>query len=503
MVTSANKIKPSLSPRVGLFSIGHPHYWNQFEGLRERLLGYGTFIEKRVARAAEVFNFGMVDSPDKGREAGEFFNRHNVDVIFCHAATYAMSAFVLPVFQRCKSPGVVLNLQPAERMNYAQTTTGEWLAQCNACAVPELSNALIRAGIPFRVVNGLLGLDESPARAVANEATADRPEARAAWREIDEWTQAAGVVRTLRQGRMGFLGHTYPGMLDMYSDFTMIQAQTGMHVEILEMCDLARLVASVTEEEKRAKLGEVESMFVISEDSPADPLAKRPTPEQLEWSCTVAVAQERLVREFGLDALTYYYRGAPGNEYERLQEASILGHSLLTARGIPCSGEGDMKTALAMKICDILGVGGSYSEIVATDFVEGTILMGHDGPFHIAISDRRPILRGMGLYHGKWGSGISVEAKVRTGPVTTLGVTQTRDGHLKMIVNQGDSIDGEILRIGNTMTPVRFRVPPVEFMDAWFPLGPTHHCAMSVGHNAAQFGKVAALLDWPCESASL
>lgn len=155
-----------------------------------------------------------------------------------------------------------------------------------------------------------------------------------------------------------------------------------------------------------------------------------------------------------------------------------------------------MKTAVAMKVCDTLDLGGSYSEIVATDFVDQTILMGHDGPFHVGISDRKPILRGMGLYHGKWGSGVSVEAKVRTGPITNLGITQTRAGKLLAISNQGMATDGEILRIGNTMTPVRFAKGPTRFMNEWFALGPTHHVAMSVGSNSSQFRKVAELMEW-------
>lgn len=483
--------------RVGLYSIGHAHYWRQFDGLLPRLLDYGRFIEERLSAWCEVHNFGMVDDEEKGRAAGEWFNQRNVDLLVCHAATYAMSASHLPVARICPRPVLVLNLQPCERMNYAKTTTGEWLAHCCACSVPEIANAFTRAGIAFHLVSGLLGLPETPAVSLTDEVTAEHPDAVAAWREIEEWARAATVQRTLAAGRMGFLGHTYPGMLDMYSDFTVITAQSGMHVEILEMCDLARLVSEVTDEEVREKRREVEEIFVISEDSPADPLARRPSPEALEAACRVAVAQERLVREYRLDALTYYYRGAPGNEYERLQEAFILGHSLLTARGVPCSGEGDMKTALAMKICDTLGVGGSYCEVVATDFADQTILLGHDGPFHVGISQGKPILRGLGLYHGKAGAGVSVEAKVKTGPVTTLGVTQTRAGRLAMIVNQGRSTDGPILAIGNTMTPVAFEMPPRRLMDEWFALGPTHHFALSVGRNASLFRKVAQLLDWP------
>lgn len=401
---------------------------------------------------------------------------------------------MLPVHQINKAPVVFLNLQPTERIDYEATTTGEWLAHCGACPVPEFANAFNRAGIPFRVVNGLLGLKEMPAVSLTNETTYEREEAISAWREIRAWAQAASVPRTLRHSRFGFLGNTYSGMLDMYSDFTMIQAQTGLHIEVLEMCDLDRQLQSVTPGEVKRKLAEVQEMFVISGDSPSDPIARKPTDEQLEWSCRVAAAQEKLVREYDLDALSYYYHGAPGGAYEKLQGGFIVGHSLLTARGISCSGEGDLKTAVAMKICDILGTGGSFSEIVVTDYVDGTILLGHDGPFHIAIAEGKPILCGMGLYHGKQGTGVSVEAKVAPGPVTTLNVTQTGDGRLKLISSEGESTDGPIMRIGNTQTPVRFREHPDAYLTRWFAEAPTHHCALSVGHNAALFEKVGQLL---------
>jgi L-arabinose isomerase len=487
-------IKPARKPRIGLYSTGLRAYWEQFPGLRERLIGYGKFIESKLSAWGEVFNYGLVDTEAEGRKAGEWFNGQNVDLVFGHAATYATSAAVLPIHQINKAPVVFLNLQPTDRINYDRTTTGEWLAHCGACPVPEFANALNRAAIPFRVVNGLLGLTETPAISLTNEATHGRKEAIRAWKEIEEWVRAASVPRTLRHSRFGFLGNTYSGMLDMYSDFTMIQAQTGLHVEVLEMCDLDRMLRDVTPEQVKAKLEEVHAMFEISGDSPSDPIARKPTEEQMEWSCKVAAAQEKLVREYDLDALTYYYHGAPGGDYEKLQGGFIVGHSLLTARGIPCSGEGDLKTAVAMKICDILGTGGSFCEIVAVDYVDETILLGHDGPFHIAISEGKPILRGMGLYHGKQGTGVSVEAKVRRGDITTLNVTQTGDGKLKLISGEGVATDGPIMKIGNTQTPVKFRTHPDEYMERWFAEAPTHHCAMSVGRNASLFRKVGELM---------
>ncbi|MFV0363555.1 MAG: arabinose isomerase [Suipraeoptans sp.] len=493
---SLEKITVTRKVKIGLYSAGLNTYWGQFPGLLDCLMEYNAFLEKRLSEFGEVYNIKMVDDDTKGKAAGEYFNEHNVDIVFSHSATYYTSSSVLPIHQINKAPVVVLNLQPTAAMAYDKTGTDRWLAQCVACPIPEVANAFNRAGIPYRAINGLLGLDYTPKFSLADEDTKDRPEAVKAWDEIKEWCQAAMVKQNLSHSRFGFLGGYYSGMLDMYSDLTMLQAQAGMHVEVLEMCDLEKCLRDVTDAEVEAKLNQIEEFFEISGDSPSDPIAKKPTKEQLEWSAKVAVAQEKMVKERKLDSISYYYHGQD-NYYEEIQSGFIVGHSLLTAQGVACSGEGDIKTALAMKISDLLGVGGSFCEIVAADFDRDTMILGHDGPFHFAISDKKPILRGMGVYHGKRGSGISVEAKVRKGPITTLGVTQTVDGKLKMNISEGEAVDGPLLMNGNTMTHIKFAQKPAEYMDKWFAEAPTHHLALSVGHNASVFEKVAQLLNIP------
>lgn len=488
------RIKGIKKARIGLYSAGLDAYWQQFEGLYDCLMEYNQFIFDRLSQYGEVFNFGMVDTEQKAREAGEYFSKNNVDIAFSHAATYCTSACVLPVHQINKAPVIILNLQPAAEMAYDKTSTGRWLAQCVGCCIPEISNAFNRAGIEARVVNGLLGLTTTPAFSVADEVTAGRPEAIKAWKEIEEWCLAATVKRTLQHSRFGFLGGYYSGMLDMYSDFTMIQSQTGLHIEILEMCDLEKHLRRISDDQVQQKLEQVKNFFEISGDSPSDPIARRPTDEQLEWSCKVACAQKEMAIDCDLDALAYYYHGHENNYYQQIQSGFIVGHSLLTAGGIPCAGEGDIKTALAMKICDTVGRGGSFCEIVAADFNRNTIILGHDGPFHLAISSGKPILRGMGVYHGKKGSGISVEAKVITGDVTTLGITQTIEGKLKMIVSEGVSTSDPILMNGNTSTHIRFPLHPAEYMDKWFAQAPTHHCALSIGKNEDIYRKIAQLM---------
>jgi L-arabinose isomerase len=462
--------------RVGVFGIGLAAYWPQFDGLKERLEGYQRGIEERLRQSGvEVVSAGLVDTPQRARDAGELLGGARLDLLLLYTATYATSSQVLPTVQAANAPVIVLNLQPTRTLDYEAMTTGEWLANCSACCVPEIAGAFTRARIPYRTVTGTL-LDGDPA-----------------WDVLREWMEAATAVGSLRTSRIGFLGHTYPGMLDMYSDFTQVHAQTGAHVEVLEIDDLVARVESAADDAVAAKGDEIRRTFDLAEAG-TDPIADTITPEIFDWSARVAVGLDRLVGDFELDGLTYYYRGVDGNSAERVTAGLIVGNSLLTARGIPASGEGDLKTNLAMLLMDRLGAGGSYTEFYALDFDDDFVLMGHDGPGHLAIADGKPVARALKLYHGKSGAGLSIEMKVRLGPVTILGLTQTADGRLKLVAAEGGSIDGPTFRIGNTNSRIKFAAGPRVFFDAWCAEGPTHHVALGVGHQLSRIRKVADLL---------
>lgn len=490
--------------KVGLFSIGLAAYWPQFEGLEARLAGYGAFVAETLRGfGPEVVDVGMVDDWATAQRAGDRFRAEDVDLAVCFVTTYATSATVLPVVQRLGRPVLILNLQPTARLDYARTGTGEWLANCQACCVPEIACAFERCGIDFHTVTGLLGLPDGTPDALADERTAEHPAAVRAWAEIREWVDAATVRRTLGRTRIGFLGHTYAGMLDMYSDFTQVSGTFGAHIEVLEMEDLEAGCEAATDEEIAAKAAELRSFFAFTEANPNDPISLPPDEASFEHACRVAVGLDRLVERFDLGALTYFYKGLEGKPYAALSAAMIPGLSLLTARGIPCSGEGDLKNGVAMKAMDALGAGGSFTELYAMDFEEEFILMGHDGPFHLRIADGQPVLRRLGTYHGKVGSGLSVEATVKHGPITIFGLTQTRDGRMKMLLAEGWCLPGETLRIGNTNSRLRFTAAPNDpfdvatWMNAWAAEGPTHHVALGVGHRAGALEKLAALLDVP------
>ena len=462
--------------KLGLFGIGLDAYWPQFEGLKERLEGYLARAATKLARpGVEIVNLGLVDTPERALDAGHRFREADVDLIFLHVTTYALSSTVLPVVRRAKVPVIILNLQPAPAIDYASFNrlgdrtkmTGEWLAHCAACPVPEIANVFNRARIPFHQVTGMLEDDPT------------------CWDQVDEWVEAARVAHALEHNRLGVMGHYYCGMLDIYSDLTQQCAAFGGHVEILEVDELAALRTEVSDAAIADRVALFREAFDVQPDCPQ---------AELERAARTSVALDRLVADHRLGSMAYYYMGVGNPANEDAISSIILGTSLLTARGVPVAGEMEVKNAQAMKILDSFGVGGSFTEYYAMDFPDDVVLMGHDGPGHIAIAQGKTKVRPLRVYHGKVGRGLSVEMSVKHGPVTLLSVVQTVDGRLKLLVAEGTSEPGPILEIGNTNSRYRFPIGARRFVEDWSTHGPAHHCAVGVGHIASKLDKLGRLL---------
>jgi len=464
------------SLKIGLFGIGLDTYWGQFPGLQARLEGYLRDINDQLSVIhPDIVNAELVDNADKAFAAGSLFRRNEVDLIFLYVSTYALSSTVLPVVQRVKAPVIVLNLSPSEAIDYdafnamADRTamTGEWLAYCSACPVPEIANVFRRVGIRFHQITGMLHHDPMVER------------------EIREWVEAAKVMHTMAHNRLGCMGHYYSGMLDIYTDLTQQYASFGGHIELIEVEELASRRRQVSAAEAERRVQHFYEAFDVQPDC---------AESELQKAAVTSVALDRLAEDYRLGSMAYYYKGTGNPDNEEAINTIILGNSLLTARGIPVAGEYEIKNVQAMKIMDSFGAGGSFTEYYAMDFADDVVLMGHDGPGHIAIAEGKTKVRPLQVYHGKVGSGLSVEMSVRNGAVTLLSVVERTGGGLLLLVSEGESVAGPTLRIGNTNSRYRFPGGVRNFVNSWNSYGPAHHCAVGVGHIASKMVKLGELL---------
>jgi len=464
--------------RVGVFGIGLDTYWPQFSGLKERLEGYQSRITDEISGIGEIdlVDAGLVDNPERACGVGSLFRQQQVDIIFLYISTYALSSTVLPIAQEVRVPIIVLNVQPVPAIDYEAFNalgdrgkmTGEWLAHCQACCVPEIASVFNRAGIRYHLVTGYLGEKRTS-------------------QEIHAWVEAARVAKTMRGNRLGVMGHYYGGMLDVYTDVTAQIAAFGGHVDLIEIDELAAIREQVTEQEVAEKIQEFRATFDVSPEC---------DPAETERAARTSVALDKLADKHRIGSLAYYYEGQPGNVHEDIVTSVIAGNTLLTGRNIPVSGECEIKNAQAMKIMDSFGAGGSFSELYAMDFKDDIVLLGHDGPAHFAIAEGPVGLVPLPVYHGKPGKGLSIQMSVKHGPVTLLSVCEGRDG-VYMLVAQAESVPGPVLHIGNTNSRYRFPIPARDFVESWSKHGPSHHCAIGIGHVADRIEKLGDLIDIP------
>ena len=463
--------------KIGLVGIGLNTYWKQFDGLKERLEGYQNKICVRMqSMDADVVNVSIVDSQEKAQKAIDVLLDNKVEMLFVFISTYALSSTILPIVQRCKVPILLLNIQPEKVIDFKYVNeigdrgkmTGEWLAYCQACSVPEFASVFNRSGIKYDIITGYLSDDNL-------------------WKEINDWIDAAKAVKGMRENRMGILGHYYTGMLDVYTDITLQSATFGTYIEQVEMCELQHFYENATEAEIHDKLEEFKEKFDVSPDCEE---------YELKRAAKTSIALDKIVTTHNLGSIAYYYEGYPGNEYENLVTSVIAGNTLLTGKGIPVAGECEVKNVQAMKIMSLLGAGGSFSEPYTIDFEKDVVLWGHDGPAHFAISENKVQLVPLPIYHGKPGKGLSIQMSVRLGDVTLLSICEGKDG-VFLLVAEGESVAGETLMIGNTNSRYSFPCGAKEFINRWSKAGPSHHCAIGIGHVGEKIEKIGKILNIP------
>ncbi len=464
--------------RIGIFAVAHATYWDQFDGLIDNIMGYHKdFCEMTKANDVEIVDFGMIDSSEKAYAAVPQILAANVDVLFCNMVTYVTSSVFAPIIKEVNKPMVLIALQPRAALDYTKASTFMQLENDNICSVPEFTGVAIRLGKKINdVVIGCLYDDKE------------------AEKEVAKWCDIAKVLHDLKGARMGLMGHTMEAMYDMHVDPTALSSAFGLHVPLLEVDDVLEVYNTITEEEIQEKIKLIDEEFDMPEPK-SDPVTSKLTDEDKYQAAKSAVALDKFVEKYNLTGLAYYYEGGAESLHRKVATTFIVGNSILNAQGIPMCGEYDIKTCIAMLIMDRLDIGGSFAEFHPFDFSEDFILVGHDGPHHLRIAEGKPVLRSLKKYHGKPGHGASVEFKLKEGPITMLGITQTANGKFKFVIGEGISKKGPIPPTGNTNTRGFFEPTTKEFIKKWVMEGPTHHYALGIGHHAETIAKIADILD--------
>ena len=169
-------------PKIGFMTIGLNAYWAQFEGIKDNIISYHDKLVNKFGDYCTLVDSGLVDTVQTSVKAGQLFHSQNVDIVFCHTATYSPSANLLPAIKDLDVPVIFLNVQCIKSLDMdAVSTIDEWLGNGFTCAcVPEMVAVCRRTGKRYGVITGFLEGDN----------VVDR--------EIKKWCLAAGDRSRLR-----------------------------------------------------------------------------------------------------------------------------------------------------------------------------------------------------------------------------------------------------------------------------------------------------------------
>ncbi len=423
--------------KIGLLPTGHHYYWEQYPRLKSMGLSMYDRLRAMLDPHGEIVAPELVDTPQKAAEAGEMFRRAGIDLLLIFPFGYTPSMAMLPAVRGLDVPIRLLNAHEDRAYDYAIAETTDYLHHEGVCCIPEFAGALKSQGRRFTVRTGPFGDVR-----LQKELPAD----------------FAGVAaaRYFRQMNGGLIGQVYPGMTDMPIDEHRLLRVTGRMMARPEVEENEEAYRRVTDNQ----LGDMYTEFrrIYAVDSTV-------TNEHMRFSAQLAVAYDEVIRRHEIDAFGYYWWGEQ-ELITQLRAQSGLAVSCLAAQGCPGVTEGDVKTAMAMTLLDLLGAGGMFVEFFAMDFDENSFLLGHDGPSNIGMADGQPRLMHLDVHHGKSGHGLGIDFDMRKGPTTLLNLTQFGAGEtFKLIYTIGEIRDGPVLKIGNPNARVKIARPLHEVMD--------------------------------------
>ena len=461
--------------RIGVFSIALGAYLPQFPSLVPEFEAQYDAFKKTIPDTVEIIDGGIVTTKELSQAAGDKFRAADVDLVICQLLTYATSYNMLPAVRDVNVPVVLVNVQKLKAPDYANTDTAKWLGELYACgAVGEMVADLERAGKRHAVITGVVEGGDPYVQ-----------------KEIEEWCRAAQVRRRFRDTNLAQIGRPYPGMMDLYIDETNLYHRMWVYTKQFDWEKMWAIADDITDEEAiRAKAQDILDTFEIEGGG---------TIEKVWDMARYVVAFEQWVRDEQLGLIASHYDGFAQGVAGKLDSMLIPAFSMLIKQGTACAVEGDIKVAMAMSILKTISGTGQLSEMYSIDFNEDICIIGHSGSGDAAISEKKPTMKIVDVFHGKTGGGYLTQFYPPAGEVTYLGITQDRDGHFKFVVAEGVNEEGPIFTFGDTNMRTRFSCGAREFCNRWSEAGPTHHMAAANGRHIDTILKVAKIFNVPVD----
>jgi L-arabinose isomerase len=380
--------------------------------------------------------------------------------------TYAPSHLVLPFLRTLPVPVLLLNSQSLGDFG-AEATARAFIDNQAPTGLFDLSNALTRSSIPFRVASG----HYRDPRLLE---------------DLRDWCRAAQAAAAARRFRVGLAGHAMDGMGDLAVDHTALLDQLGAEVLHVSVAEISSRAESAPAEEVRRLMEEDRSRFAVDAEL---------RPQEHEASSRLEHALRAVAAEHRLDALTFHFEALLADG--RIRTIPVLAACKLLAEGIGYAGEGDVTCAALVAMMGRLAGPAEFFETWGIDFAGEAVMKNHmgEGNFLLAREDLPVRLTRSPVGLGEAMAPAATSFVLKPGEATLVNLATGRGGRLKLTVAEGSV--PEMRPIAGVQTPHgKFTpgIPVRDFLERYAMAGASHHSALVYGRRAGLVERLAWIL---------
>ena len=450
-ILTGGKKKSAL--KVGVVTCGYFEYWRMYPTLKATVESDLKVVTDRIKRQYPNAVFtGMVDTLDSATAAGEFLKKEDVDVVLLVYGTYTADFITLTVLDRvAEKPLIIFSTQPHANVDKNGDYEGS-LRNSAVIGIAQLTGTLRKMQREFKIVVGHLH-DER------------------AYTKIDKYMTAQQAVKNLREANIGIIGHVFRGMYDLELSKTFFKRTFGVNIIQIQSSHLLDVWAEVTEEE-----AEKETKALLSRYK-----CKNVTEIDVKRAMKLAIAMERLVKKFSLDAMCFLDQHFVQRQ---VLTSARMGASLLMERtdiSVNCEGDlGGLVTMMLMRSISgraaLMGEWGEYDTDTNSIFV-----IGHGiGTPDMAKSEDEILLTRTPEEWGFDGAGCNYELIMKPGKATIAHIMEGPKGY-RLILSKAESIDFPRLSFDELHAVLKIEKPVNEYLEEIFDFGVSHHCIVTLG----------------------
>ncbi len=387
-----------------------------------------------------VHGKGLTTTEFEAAELCDEFNRHGVDAIVIHLATFPVGAIIPAVAQRMSTP-ILLFANP----EFPQM--GGVLEQNSFCGANMAAHVLTKMG---RKYDFAFGLPQDAAKVLAQP------------------INVLSCIRQLRATRIGLVGGRVPGFYTSNFDEMKLRAELGVSVEVLDLLEI------VNAAQKLPAADAARGLALVRKSAAG---ACKVSGKDLKLAGKLFQSFKKVSEKYRLTA--YAVRCWPEfSDIYGIAPCAVIG--MLNDARLPTSCEGDIPGAVTMQIEKELSGGllPFFVDLISFDYKDNTAVVWHCGaaPVSLCRNFKDTALRLHMRVDGGDKKGLTNEFPLKPGRITLAKLDETGTGY-RMLIASGTALDTEQIIRGNPLR-VRFDGKVEALIGTIMKKGFEHHYSM-------------------------